>query len=130
MPTLLRTLLLCFIGTSLVSCDSKSSRPAAGDLDFSVVSPHRAEGAALIELRGPGMGPVTPLDTRLFVHDIGNRVRVLVLRTDPGTLSFRVTVNDVNNPPSAMLLEVAAGDNTLREDLAGYRVEHVIVAMP
>ena len=129
-PPPLRIVVVTVLACGLGSCDSGPTGPVAGDLEFTVVSPNGPEGAALIELRGSGLGPITPLDSRVFAHALGDRTNVLVVRTSPGTIRFHMTVNDVQNLPIATVLDVAGGDNQLRNVSAGYRVEATVVSTP
>ncbi len=111
------------------SCDSGPSGPVAGDLEFTVVSPNGPEGAALIDLQTAASGPITATGARVFANRLSNRTRILLVRTNPGTLTFRISVSDVRTPPAAALLEVAGPTNQIRS-ITGYRIESAAFGAP
>jgi hypothetical protein len=86
-------------------------------------SPNGAEGAAVVELSGPGIGAVTGVDGTVFAEAVGGVTRVVVLRATPGEVAFRVTMAEGAEQPGATVVEVAGGDDALRPSLSGYRVE-------
>ena len=126
-PPSLRIVVATVLACASGSCDSGPTGPIAGDLEFTIVSPNGPEGAALIELRAAGPVPVTSTEARVFTNRLADRTKILLVRTSPGTLTFRITVSDVRNPPTVSILEVAGGVNQLRGGLAGYRIESVAV---
>ena len=107
----------------LHACEDQGPEGAPGTLTAVVVSPNGAEGAAWLELVGSGLGAVTAADGRAFSERRGDTVQVVVVREEAGELVFLVQVDDATLLPSAVLHEVADGDNQLRADLSGYRVE-------
>ncbi len=125
----LRVVVAAVLALTAGSCDSGPTAPIAGEVEFMIVSPNGPEGAALIELRTTEVGLVTSSGARVFTGGTGDNTRILLVRTNPGTLSFRLTVNDVRRPAAASLLEIAGGDNQLRE-LSGYRIETKAVTQP
>lgn len=107
----------------LAACADAGPEGGAGTLAALLVSPHGPEGAALLELVGPGLAQVTAADGRAFSHRNGDTLRVVIVREAPGEIRFLLAVADTTRPPAALLLEVADGGNALRPDLSGYRVE-------
>jgi hypothetical protein len=53
---------------------------------------------------------------------------VVLLRQQPGTLEFRVRMEDGFGPPGVRVLEVAAPDDQPRGSLSGYSVQFTRVA--
>ncbi len=120
------TLLAAGVLALLAACDSSPAGPRGpGALQATLVSPNGTEGAAVLELTGPGLGKVTVEEGLVFSQTDGDVTRVVVVLDDAGQLRFRLRVEDVSSLPSAMLIEVGGGDNELRNSLWGYRVEFV-----
>lgn len=71
---------------------------------------------------GSGIGEVEAPAEHLFQFARGDTLRMLVVLESPGDVTFTVPVPDVNEPPAATVVQVAAGDDGLRTDLTGYRV--------
>lgn len=104
-------------------CDGGPA-PGPGVLTVSVVSPHGAEGAAVVELHGPGIQGVTGSGGWVWGEPgRGDTVAVVVVADEAGALSFRVAVADTLAPPRGALSQVAGPDDALRGDLEGYRLE-------
>lgn len=120
-PGLAATLLLALL--AVAACGSEGPESGPGQRTVALLSPSGAEGAALIELRGPGIEAVTAVDGRVFHHARGDTVRVVVVRETPGELRFAVDLADTLTPPRGTVLEVADGENALRAVLADYSVE-------
>ncbi len=117
------TLLLALLLSA--ACESGPA-PGPGTLTASLVSPHGAEGAAVLRLHGPGIEGVSSRDGWLFAEPAGgDTVAVAVVADAAGALTFRVAVADTLRPPAATVLQVADPDDVLRADLSGYRVELV-----
>ncbi len=86
--------------------------------------PANDDGAALVELVGAA---VTSVETReegdrAYFHTRGDTTRIVVIRTEPGPLTFDLRVADPSASPVGTVLQVADGENRLR-DPASYRVE-------
>lgn len=114
------------ITTVFLACDSTPAEVTGpGELQALLISPNGAEGAAVIELAGEGIGAVTafPGSGRVFAERVGSTVRVVVVLDQPGEIRFRVAVDDVSDPPTGAVLEIADGSNEMRQSLAGYSVE-------
>ncbi len=116
---LARTAVALLIGGSL-ACEGDSAVPGA--LTVSVMSPSGAEGAAVVDLFGPGLRAVSAIEGRVFSSARGDTVRVVVLREEPGQLRFSLEVDDVGTTPSGVVLEVAGGDDRIRGGLSSYEV--------
>jgi hypothetical protein len=76
----------------------------------------------VVELTGPGINAVTPVDGELFVGVAGNTARVVVLPEQPGLIRFLINVDDRSMPPSTRLIEIADSENQL-QSTEGYRFE-------
>ena len=113
-------------GVLLAACDSSPAGPRGpGALQATLVSPNGIEGAAVLELTGPGLGQVTVEEGLVFSQANGDITRVVVVLDDAGPVQFKLRVEDVSALPAVTLIEVADGDNQLRNSLSGYRVEFV-----
>ena len=125
MNKLLRTALTAAAsGVVLLSaCDSNDLGPTAGLMTATLVSPNGAEGAAWLTLFGEGIVEVRALDARTFSHARGDTLNVVLVRDQPGDLRFLISLSDTTRLPGVSVLEVAGGDDRLRGDLEGYRVE-------
>lgn len=97
--------------------------PSGGDFDALLQGPTASESAALVELTGAGIegvqanGPATVASSPVT----GGR-RVVVVRTAPGAIGFRVRVAEGNAAPTARVVELADANEQLRPSLAGYQV--------
>ena len=123
-PTVL--IATAIITTVFLACDSTPAEVTGpGELQALLVSPNGAEGAAVIELAGEGIGTVTAFRGwgRVFAERAGATVRVVVVLDKPGEITFRVAVDDVSDPPTGVVLEIADGSNEIRQSLSGYSVE-------
>lgn len=117
----MRRLLPLLLG--LVACGDAGPTSAPGTMTVTVDSPQGAEGAAVVDLVGPGLGGASALDGRVFSEPRGDTLRVVVVAEPAGTLRFGVEVPDTTRPPVATLHEVAGPDDRLRVPFGGYRVE-------
>lgn len=106
--------------TALVACESTAPEdPLARSV---TLIPPDDGGAALVELVGAAVTSVTAPEGQVFFHTRGDTTRVVVVRTEPGPLAFEFRVADPSASPVATVLQVADGENRLR-DPATYRVE-------
>lgn len=85
-------------------------------------SPHGAEGAAAIELTGPGVLSITSASGRIFTQSAGTTTHVVLVQEPAASIEFRVTMAAGQAPPAARVVEVADGNDQPRASLAGYRV--------
>ena len=125
MKNLLRPGVLVALASAalLAACDSDAPGPTAGVLTATLVSPNGAEGAAHLKLFGEGITEVRALDARTFSFTRGDTVNVVVVRDQPGDLRFQIALSDASRLPSVSIAEVAGGDDALRTNVQGYRVE-------
>jgi hypothetical protein len=99
--------------------------PVPGSLVLVVRSPNGAEGAALIDVAAATVAEVTPDSGSVIQVPDGERLRIAIVRNQPGTLSAVLAVSDTAAPLDIRLLQVADAVNGLRPSLAGYTVEVV-----
>lgn len=105
------------------ACGDEGPASGPGPLTAVVVSPNGAEGAAVITLRGSGIGDITATTGQVFSREDSDLVTVVVIHEPGGELSFQVAVSDTTQTPTATIEEVAAPNDVLRTTLAGYSVE-------
>ncbi len=91
-------------------------------IEFRVLSPNGAEGAALVEIVGRvDIATVTgPESGWTLARTSRDTTWVFVALRSPGELSFSLTSSD--GVPAARLLQVAGGDDQLRA-LEGYELD-------
>jgi hypothetical protein len=103
--------------------DGGTSIDAGGDHVATLVAPAGAsDGAAVIELTGAGIASVAVIDGQLFTDRNGNTVRVVVVKDEPGTIRFRMTMESGSRLPQATVVEVSDAGDALRASLAGYDI--------
>ena len=106
------------------ACDSNPTAVSGpGELHALVVSPNGPEGAAVLELRGAGLGTVSMSGGYAFGEPSAGSMRLVVVLNQPGDIAFTISVDDVGNVPTATIVEVSDGANQLRASSAGYTVE-------
>ncbi len=105
-------------------CLDDGPRSAPGTLTAVLESPNGAEGAALIHLVGGGVSRVEPLTGDLHTSAAGDTTKVVVLLGTPGEVAFRLNVADTTQPPATTVVQVADGQNAVRDGLAGYQVRY------
>ena len=109
---------------ALVGCSDEGPQSAPGTLAASVVGPNGDEGAAVILVLGDGVNSVSPAGgSDVYVREGDSTTRIVVLHPTGGTLGFELTVDDVTDPPSFIIEEVAGPDDALRADVSAYAVE-------
>jgi hypothetical protein len=114
----------CVLVVAAGACTDAGPIGGPGAFDAVLVSPHGAEGAALIELSGEGLGDAVGLgDTEVFRSDGFGSARVVVVNHAGGDLAFRIEVADTTRPPTVVVEQVAGPDDELRADLSAYRLE-------
>ena len=107
-----------------VACTDGGPVSGPGTMTATLISPHGAEGAALIILIGDEVGDVTPLGgTELHRNDREGTTRLVLVNQAGGLLSFQVAVADTTQPPGVFVQEVAGPDDQLRGDTSAYRLE-------
>lgn len=121
MTTRVRGLVLFAAAVLAAGCGDAGPESGPGTLTATVVSPNGAEGAAVVEVFGPGITGVESLDGRAFSERRGDTVRVVVVREDgAGTLRFILSVADTTQHFGGTVLEVAGPDDTLRGSVSTY----------
>ena len=115
-------LLLALAAFSFAACDS-TRQNTSGVLTAVLVSPHGAEGAAVLDVSGTTESFSATDGVSLFTTPSATGTRLIAVRLTPGELSLKVAVDDVSRPPAVTVVEVADGDDRLRASLTGYRVE-------
>ena len=113
----LRLLMLLAVST-IVGCDSSSVDPRARSVSL---TPEANDGAAWIRLTGASVASVTVENGQVFFETRGDTTLVVVVRSEPGPLTFDLLVDDPTLTPVGTPLEVSDAQNRLR-DPAGYRV--------
>jgi hypothetical protein len=103
--------------------DSPTRAPDAipGTRTLRIDSPNGAEGAALLELDAANVTAVGADSAMVLIERDGAKLRVAIVRANPGLLRLRVDVADTAAAVTATLLEVADAQNVLRP-LPGYSV--------
>jgi hypothetical protein len=116
-------LLLLAATLALGACDRGGTGTQDGGEYRAVLdSPNGIEGAAAIELTGPGIQSVTATTGRIFTQTAGTTTRVVLVQEPAATMEFRVTMAPGAAPPAARVVEVADGSDQPRASLAGYHV--------
>lgn len=107
----------------LAGCgDAPSDPPVPRDMMAVLVSPSGSEGAAVLDLSGGGFSEIrADTGTTLFVEPSGDASRVVLILDEPGAIRFRLRLENEKQPPRVDVVEVAGGDNALR-DPAAYTV--------
>lgn len=109
---------------ALSACWDVGPVSGPGTVDAVIVSPHGAEGAALVVLTGGWLGEVVGLgDTEAYRSDASGSTRVVLVNPEGGDLAFRIGVADTTRLPTALIEQVAGPDDELRGDVATYRLE-------
>lgn len=109
---------LTFVATA---CDSTQPKHS-GTLTAVLASPNGPEGAAVLDVSGP-VDTVTAVEgTQLFQTPTATGKRIILVRLAAGELSMRVAVPDVGSLPQISVVEVADGDNKIRQSTSGYTV--------
>src|SRR5688572_8518320 len=97
------SLLLFAAILSLVACERGGTTPPEDGGEYRAVleSPHGAEGAAAIELTGPGVLSITSTTGRIFTQSAGTTTHVVLVQEPAGPIEFRVTTAQGQAPPTA-----------------------------
>ncbi len=116
--------LLTAAALAFLSCDEGAlpEPPVPGDLAVVLLSPNGLEGAAVLETTDGGILQITSVGGQTTHWRTGGATRIVVLLDAPGEIRFTLSVDNVESPPEITIIEVADGDNRLRDDLSGYSV--------
>jgi hypothetical protein len=116
-------LLVLWVG-ALSSCGTNSP-PQIVEITGRLVSPNGNEGAAVIEIDGL-VSPVIYGENagdEFHPGSVGGMHRVVIVKSEPGEISFTLFLNGTAELPTATVIEVAGPDDQIRTSLDGYRVE-------
>ncbi len=114
----------CILVTVIFACTPEPTSPGPpGILHAVLLSPEGPEGSAVLELTSTGLGEVMAVEGQVFARQGVGVVTLVVVLDKPGEIAFRMSVADIRSPPTVTVLEVADGDDQVRETLAGYEVE-------
>lgn len=106
------------------ACGDQGPLTEPGTVTVRLVSPHGAEGGAVVVLMGDGFGEVTGLaGTAAFSFRDATSTRVVLIDQDGGELAFSIAVTDPSRPFEGAVLEVAGPDDALRALSPPYRLE-------
>jgi hypothetical protein len=126
MPNFRRLLTFLVVIAWAVGCDD--GPPIPGAVTVYLVSPNGLESAAIVELDGVFDQVEAAPSAAVFSEVADGRTRIVVVMRSPGDVWFQVFAPNVNEPPTATVLEVAGPLNDLRADLEGYRLQFERVA--
>lgn len=111
---------------ALAACDDGPQTPptpTGGDYDAVLQGPTSSESAALVELTGGGIEDVQSTGPALVASSpVSGGRRVVVVRTAPGAIGFRVRMAPGSEAPTARIVELADDKDQLRTSLTGYQV--------
>jgi hypothetical protein len=117
---------------TLASCNdgpTSGDVPQPGEMTATLISPNGAEGSALLEVGSGTVLDVTPVGSYVRAYRVAaNPVRIVVLRLEPGDITFRLTTDDVNRPPELRVVDIGGPDDQLRPSLSGYSVSLTVGA--
>lgn len=122
MPRLSHFALVVLLPFAIGACDDTPA-PEPGEVRVTLVSPNGVEGAAVFEVQGLIDGVDAVSGNQAFEVEGSGGSHVVVVRESAGSVSFRMRVENVHQPPTVRLLQVAGPDDRLRATLDGYRVE-------
>lgn len=116
--------LLLILAAGAVACGDAGTPPdAGGNYVATLAAPAgNLDGAAVLELTGAGIEDVTAAGVQLFMERSGDRMRVVIVRDDPGVIRFDIRVARGSRLPQAQVIEVADGSDALRASVSGYTV--------
>ena len=120
--SLRRSLPLLVLAAAL-SCDDFSSPRQSDWYAASIMSPNGAEGSALLEITGE-VTEVTSESARVFFRANAGVTRAILVLPEAGTLRFRVRLASVAPPPDTRIVMIGGPSDSLRLNLAGYRVQY------
>jgi hypothetical protein len=121
-----RMLLLSVAVAAFTSCDLGIFGGPSGPGLFGVTltSPYGPDGAAVVELTdAPSLGVVAVELGQSFYEHEGSTTRAVVVMATPGEIYFTAHTEDLGELPTVTLVQVADGEDQLREDLSGYDVQ-------
>lgn len=96
--------------------------PEFVDYTATLQSPNGSEGAAVIEVAGSGITGIDSGADQFYTGPPGPTTRLVLVLASPGMISFTLTADKREDPPTATVVAVADGANQPRSDLTGYAV--------
>ena len=130
-PIFKRAMVACLVAAAAAAAcgDSGPSGPSGpGAFRADLSSPNGVEGAAVFEITGGvGLGDVSVSGGEALYDHGSTATRVIVLLDDPGQIRFQIRSENVGLLPTVTVVQVADGDNELRETLSGDDVQLVQV---
>jgi hypothetical protein len=130
-PIFKRAVAACLVvAAAAAACgDSGPSGPSGpGAFRADLFSPNGVEGAAVFEITGGvGLGDVSVSGGEVLYDHGSTATQVIVLLDNPGQIRFQIRSENVGLLPTVTVVQVADGDNELRETLSGYDVQLVQV---
>jgi hypothetical protein len=102
--------------------------PPAPELVVRLTSPAGDDGALLFELKGPGLGAVTPADSDWWfssemMSDSVLRVAIVGIVSNSSLVSVKLTGNRLASEYQATILDLTDHAGQLRDNLAAYSIQ-------
>lgn len=121
-----RSLVLALtLAVLLGGCTDEGPQAGPGSVDVRVVSPNGSEGSAVVSVFGEGIRGVSAVSGRVFSHQVGDTMRVVVVADTPGDLRFALTMADATAVLQGSVIQAADGEDRLRSTVADYALEFV-----
>ena len=112
------------------SCGSEPTAPTGpGQFQFEVRGGYSDDAAVALELTGLGITDVVAIDGDLYFSSFGPTTRVVVVLNEPGAITFLVDVQELGEPPTVRLIEVAGADNEIRASTTAYTVTRTVASV-
>ncbi len=117
---------LIFLGVAAIGLGSCGSEPTAptgpGQFQVEVRGGYNDDAAIALELIGSGINDLTAIKGELYFNNLGPITHVVLVLSEPGSISFLVDVDDVGEPPTVRVIEVADANNEMRASTTSYTV--------
>ena len=107
----------------VAACDNSARPGGGGNVDAVLVSPNGDEGAAVLDVTGTVESFTGTEGVSVYTTPTSTGTRVVLVRLTPGTLSMKLSLQDQDRLPAISVVEVADGDDRVRQSVAGYTVE-------
>lgn len=114
---------LLVLAILLTACGDDTPAPEPGQVVVSLVSPSGPEGGAVFDVSGESITSAESGASTVFVRQVEGRTRIILVREPAGALEFVLDVENIHQPPTVEMVEVAGPDDELRSSLSGYRVD-------
>ncbi|MFW6202307.1 MAG: hypothetical protein ACOC8B_07000 [Gemmatimonadota bacterium] len=88
-----------------------------------LISPHGAEGAAILDVAADAVVDVSMAAGSAFTAEAGDRLRIVLVRTTAGNIRAEIGLRDASADLEPRVVQVAGPSNELRADPVDYRVE-------